>query len=129
MVGRLIHGEGWDGMMRLHAGLKKDLDDLPGADPLVQSAYYQSALDYYKAAGPASEYYRSGLMYLAYTPNESLSAERQSALAFEMTLAALVGDDVYNFGELVRFQARVLVVCFARGRRQKGSVDRAGGYL
>lgn len=40
-------------------------------------------------------------MYLAYTPVESLSAEQQFCLATDMVLAALTGDGVYNFGEVV----------------------------
>jgi 26S proteasome regulatory subunit N9 len=40
-------------------------------------------------------------MYLAYTPVETLSADEQFQLATDMVLAALVGEGVYNFGEVI----------------------------
>ena len=40
-------------------------------------------------------------MYLAYTPADQLSAEEKYALATDMALAALTGEGVYNFGEVI----------------------------
>lgn len=40
-------------------------------------------------------------MYLAYTPVEEFSAEEKYVLATDMAIAAVVGDMVYNFGEVV----------------------------
>lgn len=41
-------------------------------------------------------------MYLVYTPLEQLSVAEQQSLAFDMGIAALVSNDLYNFGELVK---------------------------
>jgi 26S proteasome regulatory subunit N9 len=41
-------------------------------------------------------------MYLSYTPVEELRVEDRYMLATDMSLAAITGDDVYNFGEVVR---------------------------
>jgi hypothetical protein len=39
---------------------------------------------------------------LTYTPLESLSVEHQVALAAEVSLAAIVGEGIYSFGELLQ---------------------------
>lgn len=59
-----------------------------------------------------TDFYRSSLQYLAYTPLESLSADQRLALAREISMAALAAEDVYNFGEVVRG---------SRGGRSEGS--------
>lgn len=49
-------------------------------------------------------------MFLAYTPVETLSAEEQFQLATDMVLAALVGEGVYNFGEIIATSALDILV-------------------
>ena len=87
----------------------------------VHSAYYELATEYYKESGPPDVYYKHALMLLAYTPLEvattslvrsncsvscffvwwqSMGAEKSAALATDMSLAALTGEGVYNFGEV-----------------------------
>lgn len=51
-----------------------------------------------------NEYYKTQLLYLAYTPLETLSENEQRRIAFDLGKAALLGDRIYNFGELVLFQ-------------------------
>lgn len=41
-------------------------------------------------------------MFLSYTPTVEISEEEQYILATDMALAALVGDNIYNFGEVVQ---------------------------
>lgn len=41
------------------------------------------------------------LMYLAYTPADELPVDEKYALATDMALAALTGEGVYNFGEVI----------------------------
>ena len=52
--------------------------------------------------GPFEEYYHNGLMILAYLPLSEFSLEEQQEMAFMLCVAALVGEGVYSFGELVR---------------------------
>lgn len=40
-------------------------------------------------------------MYLAYTPVEDFTPDEKYILATDMAIAAIVGDTVYNFGEVV----------------------------
>ncbi len=77
------------------------LEGLVAADAIVYSSYYQAASEYHKVVGPPEAFYKNALMFLAYTPLESLPAEEQYALAVDISLAALTGDGVFNFGEVL----------------------------
>lgn len=82
---------------------KKALDSYHGVmEPSVHSQYYLAAMEYYKAAGPAADYYSNSLLYLTYTPLMTISTEKQKVLAAELSLAALIGKNIYNFGELLQ---------------------------
>lgn len=56
--------------------------------------------------GPPDSFYRSALMFLAYTPLEGIPQEERYTLATDISLAALTGEGVFNFGEVVRFFVR-----------------------
>lgn len=92
-----------------HAEVKATLDDhkqtieaLVGAEPVVHAAYYRVACDYYGALGPADKFYKNALMFLAYTQYEELPSAERFDLAVNISIAALTGDGVFNFGEVVR---------------------------
>jgi 26S proteasome regulatory subunit N9 len=67
----------------------------------VHSSFYETAMEYYKMVGPAHSFYKNAIQYLHYTPLQSLSAEQCAFLARDLSLAALVGEGVYNLGEIV----------------------------
>lgn len=77
------------------------MDKMDGADAVVYSAFYRTRTEYHKARGPAADFYETALRFLAYTPLSSLPSAAQHTLAQDMALAALVGEGVYNFGEVV----------------------------
>lgn len=54
------------------------------ADTSVHSAYYLLASEYYKIVGPPQSFFSTALMYLAYTPLEALSIERQQEIATDI---------------------------------------------
>jgi len=81
--------------------IKEVIDNLSDIETCVLSNFYLLVSEYHELCGPAEEYYKNALMYLAYTPLESLSEEARHALAVNMSLAALTGDGVYNFGEVL----------------------------
>jgi len=80
---------------------KTQLDALMGVDSSVYSNYYLCWAEFYKVKGMPNEFYKNGLMYLAYTPLQEISGEQTRALAFDLGITALVGDTIYNFGELL----------------------------
>jgi len=51
--------------------------------------------------GLSAEFYRNALLYLSYTSLESLSEQERLQMAFDLGISALVGEDIYSFGDLV----------------------------
>ncbi|OIT05261.1 PREDICTED: 26S proteasome non-ATPase regulatory subunit 13 homolog A [Nicotiana attenuata] len=82
-------------------GGKTTLDSMTDIDPSVYASYYWVSSQYHKARQEFAEFYRSALLYLAYTSVESLSESFKLDLAFDLSLSALLGDNIYNFGELL----------------------------
>lgn len=81
---------------------KEVVEGLVGADPMVHSYYYSAACQYYQIVGPAEQFYKNALMFLAYSPYESMKPQERIDFATNISLAALTGDGVFNFGEVVR---------------------------
>lgn len=71
-----------------------------GVDPAAGAAFWRASLEYFRVRGPAASFYEAALAYLARTPMASLSARERAALAVDVALAALVGEGVYDFGEV-----------------------------
>jgi 26S proteasome regulatory subunit N9 len=69
-------------------------------DVIVYSAYYEAATAYQKIVGPPEEFYKAALLYLHYTPLDDMSTEERYTLATNLSLAAITGDGIFNFGEL-----------------------------
>lgn len=71
-------------------------------EPEIHSQFYLASLEYYQAVGPASDFFNNSLLYLTYTPLTSIPQDKQVRLAADVTLAALIGHHIYNFGELLQ---------------------------
>jgi 26S proteasome regulatory subunit N9 len=78
----------------------KMLSEYDGVSP-VHSHFYLLSSDLYRIDGKHAEFYRSSLRYLGCTDVEDLSMVEQAKHAFFLSLAALLGEGVYNFGELL----------------------------
>lgn len=78
------------------------LESAAGVDLSVQAAYYRSWAAYYKVKGPAAEFYKHALLLLAYEPLSAMSNAEALTISFDLGIAALVGDGLYNFGELLQ---------------------------
>jgi len=76
------------------------LDTVDGISP-VHSHFYLLASDLYKIQGKHAQFYRSSLRYLGCTEVSELTKEEQAKHAFFLALAALLGDKIFNFGELL----------------------------
>jgi len=70
-------------------------------DTVILAGYHRAWCFYYKLKDAPQEFYRSGLQYLAFTSIASIPQEERVSLAFDMCIAALIGEDIYNFGELM----------------------------
>lgn len=79
--------------------LKEVLEE-SGNVTAVHGKYFLLASQYYRRVGKHSEYYRCGLQFLGCSLDEYPKAEWPQQ-AFFLGLAALLGDGIYNIGELL----------------------------
>lgn len=77
-------------------------------DPAVSAAVHNVAALFAKARQDFSGYYRAALQFLCYVSLDDLPQDDQLVLARDISLAALLGDSVYSFAELLLHP----VVCF-----------------
>ena len=80
---------------------KATLEALTAPDPSVSAAIHYVASRYHKVKEDYAEFYKSGMLYLAYVSCELLPRETRAALSVDLCLAALLGENVYNFAELL----------------------------
>lgn len=96
---KLQGGEQKDCKLLLEEG-KSTLDSMMDVDSTVHASVHWVASQFHKSRQDFAEFYKSVLLYLAYTPLDSLSEPFKLDLAVDLSLAALLGENIYNFGEL-----------------------------
>jgi len=67
----------------------------------VHGCFYELSAKYYKVKGDYNSFYRDSLRYLGCIDLDDLTPKQQQEHAFHIGLSALLGDKVYNFGELL----------------------------
>ncbi|KAK9463673.1 uncharacterized protein V1516DRAFT_668415 [Lipomyces oligophaga] len=77
------------------------LEKFDTIDSVINAAFYSVSADYYKVKADFAAYYRSSLRYLACIKIEDLPIEAQRERAYDLSIAAFLGDSIYNFGELL----------------------------
>jgi len=77
------------------------ISELDCADPSVHASLFRAKSQYFKQVGPAEKFFHNALRMTAYTPIDALSAQQQLAFAKELSLSAITGEGIYNFGEVV----------------------------
>ena len=92
--------ENTEGTKKIIEEVEKMLDDSDGIGP-VHSRFYLLASNFYRQQGKHAEYYRTALRYLGCVDIADLSTKEQIEHAFFLGLAALLGEGVYNLGELL----------------------------
>jgi len=78
-----------------------ELDSITDVDPVVHSSLHFVSSQYWKAKQNFADFFKSSLLYLAYISADTLSGDTRLALAVDLSLAALLGENIYNFGELL----------------------------
>lgn len=89
---------------RLLEELHNEIDHVDGVTP-IHARYYLLASDHYKKIGDHCKYYRNSLRYLGCLSDSAFKKAGQldhQDRAFTMALAALLGDEIFNFGELLQ---------------------------
>ena len=77
------------------------LDTFDAVENVVHASFYRVSADYYQAKREFAPYYRTTLLYLACIDLPSLTISERQKLAYDLSIAALVSDSIYNFGELL----------------------------
>jgi 26S proteasome regulatory subunit N9 len=68
----------------------------------IYSLFYLTHLEYHKIKGTPQEYFNNALLYLTYTPLQQIDSKQQLQLAQDISLSALLGAQIYNFGEFLQ---------------------------
>ncbi|XP_037944898.1 26S proteasome non-ATPase regulatory subunit 13-like [Teleopsis dalmanni] len=79
--------------------LRDILEEAGNVTP-VHGKYFMLASQYYRRVGKHSDYYRCGLQFLGCSMND-YPKDQWPQQAFFLGLAALLGDGIYNIGELL----------------------------
>ncbi|XP_046573249.1 26S proteasome non-ATPase regulatory subunit 13-like [Haliotis rubra] len=95
-----LRNKDFDGTKVLVEECKGILDALHGVTS-VHSRFYELSSNYHKLMGNHADYYKEALRYLGCTDLADIAAGEQVERAFNLGLAAILGDGVYNFGELL----------------------------
>ncbi|WYZ43043.1 hypothetical protein EsH8_VI_000742 [Colletotrichum jinshuiense] len=89
-------------------GARKDLDTaerildrFDSVETIVHAAFYDANANYYQRKMDFAAYYRNALLYLACIDINSLTPQERHRRALHLSIAALVSDTIYNFGELL----------------------------
>jgi len=77
------------------------LDTFDSVENVVHASFYRVNADYYQAKHDFAPYYRTTLLYLACIDLDTLPVPERQKLAYDLSIAALVSDSIYNFGELL----------------------------
>lgn len=97
---RLLSGD-WEGAKATVEECAKILDTLAGVDPVIHASFYIVASDYDKAKGNYASFYKNSLLYLACINLDDVAPAEKLQRAYDLGLAALLGETIYNFGELM----------------------------
>lgn len=76
------------------------IEAVDGVSP-VHSAFYRVSASLSKSKGDFAAYYLDALRFLGCTDLASIPKEEQQQWAFDLGIATLLGDKIYNFGELL----------------------------
>jgi 26S proteasome regulatory subunit N9 len=83
------------------AKVKTFVESHKDVDSYLFSSYYRLCYTYYAAKGKYKLFYTSALQYLAYTQPQEIEEQERLSLLFDMAVAVLVSDEIYNFSELL----------------------------
>ncbi|KAL8693570.1 MAG: hypothetical protein Q9218_001612 [Villophora microphyllina] len=77
------------------------LDSFDSVETEVHAAFYRTNASYFQAKADFGAYYKNALLYLACIDLKSLTLEDAQSRAYDLSIAALISDSIYNFGELL----------------------------
>ncbi|THV45291.1 hypothetical protein BGAL_0506g00050 [Botrytis galanthina] len=80
---------------------EKILDGFDSVETIVHAAFYRVNAEYYQSKLEFASYYKNALLYLACIDLNDLTPSERKSRAYDLSIAALISDTIYNFGELL----------------------------
>ncbi|EGP83626.1 unnamed protein product [Zymoseptoria tritici ST99CH_1A5] len=77
------------------------LDTFDSVETEVHANFYLVSAKYYQLQHEFAKYYRTALLYLACVDLKDISETDRQRIAYDLSIAALISDNIYNFGELL----------------------------
>eukprot|EP01121_Diplochlamys_sp_Union-15-3_P010406 TRINITY_DN2912_c0_g1_i1.p1 TRINITY_DN2912_c0_g1~~TRINITY_DN2912_c0_g1_i1.p1 ORF type:complete len:401 (-),score=61.85 TRINITY_DN2912_c0_g1_i1:70-1272(-) len=77
-------------------------ENVDAIDNVATASLYLANSILAKVNSEPQEFFSNTLKYLAYTPLETLRNTEKRKIAYELGIASLIGENVYNFGELLQ---------------------------
>ncbi|KAK4496934.1 hypothetical protein PRZ48_011383 [Zasmidium cellare] len=77
------------------------LDTFDSVETEVHANFYWVSAIYYQSQHEFAKYYRTALLYLACVELSDLPEQDRQRIAYDLSIAALVSENIYNFGELL----------------------------
>ncbi|KAA8566261.1 hypothetical protein MFRU_019g00870 [Monilinia fructicola] len=117
---------------------EKILDGFDSVETIVHAAFYRVNAEYYQSKMEFASYYRNALLYLACIDLQDLTPAERKSRAYDLSIAALVSDTIYNFGELllhpildtlVKDDAWLRDLLFAFNRGDLAAYDVLAGHI
>ncbi|KAI9717246.1 MAG: 26S proteasome regulatory subunit [Chrysothrix sp. TS-e1954] len=90
-----------DGAQKVLIQCDAILNTFDSVETQVHAAFYRTNSDYYQAKHEFASYYKDALLYLACIELTDITPEERQVRAYDLSIAALVSDSIYNFGELL----------------------------
>ncbi|CAE7896179.1 psmD13, partial [Symbiodinium microadriaticum] len=99
---KLILSADTESAKELLENLGVEIDNAYEVQALIQSHFHKTNALLWKTLGRSQEFYKSSILYLAFTPLEAIPMEERPQIAFDTVIAALVAEEEFNFGELTQ---------------------------
>ncbi|EME39845.1 hypothetical protein DOTSEDRAFT_74671 [Dothistroma septosporum NZE10] len=77
------------------------LDTFDSVETEVHANFYRTSALYYQSQHDFAKYYRTALLYLACVELKDQPESERHRIAYDLSIAALVSENIYNFGELL----------------------------
>lgn len=77
------------------------LDTFDSVETEVHANFYWVSAIYFQSQHEFAKYYRTALLYLACIELSELPEQDRQRIAYDLSIAALVSENIYNFGELL----------------------------
>lgn len=81
--------------------MKAYIESHKDVESYIYSSYYKLAFTFYASKRKYKQFYTSALQYLAYTQAQEIEENEKLNLLFQMAIAVLLSEHIYNFSELL----------------------------